>query len=100
MATAQVVESGINVNKPIQLPAWVLVLMLGGGGSWLTWHEIKNGGSGDPAVAAPVVHHNCAEDVRTDVAAMKAEVSGLKVQVSQMDARLARIEDALLNGKR
>lgn len=97
MSNAQAVESGINVNKPVQLPAWAMVLLLGGGGSWLTWHEIQGG---DPAEAAAPIHHNCAEDVRTDVAAMKAEVSGLKVQVSQMDARLARIEDALLNGKR
>lgn len=100
MANAQTAESGINVNKPVQIPAWAMVLLLGGGGSWLTWREIQGGGPGEEALAAAPIHHNCAEDVRTDVAAMKAEVSGLKVQVSQMDARLARIEDALLNGKR
>lgn len=91
-------ESGLNVNKPIQIPAWALVLLLGGGGSWLTWREIQGGVPSDAAFAAsPAVHHNCAEDVRTDVASLKAEVSGLKAQVSQMDARLARIEDALIN---
>jgi len=89
-------ESGLNVNKPIQIPAWALVLLLGGGGSWLTWREIQ-GGPSDAAFAASPEHHNCAEDVRTDVVSLKAEVSGLKAQVSQMDARLARIEDALIN---
>jgi hypothetical protein len=89
-------ESGLNVNKPIQIPAWALVLLLGGGGSWLTWREIQ-GGPSDAAFAATPERHNCAEDVRTDVVSLKAEVAGLKAQVSQMDARLARIEDALIN---
>lgn len=90
-------DTGLNVNKPIQIPAWALVLLLGGGGSWLTWREIQGGGPSDAAFAATPEHHNCAEDVRTDVVSLKAEVSGLKAQVSQMDARLARIEDALIN---
>lgn len=100
MSTAhtQTIESGINVNKPVQLPAWVLITLLGGGGGWLTYHEYK---AQEPPAAAPApVHHNCAEDLRADMATMKAEVSGLKVQVQQMDARLARIEEALINGKR
>lgn len=99
MSTAhtQTVESGINVNKPVQLPAWVLLAMLGGGGGWLTYHEYK---AQEPPQAPVQVHHNCAEDLRADMATMKAEVSGLKVQVQQMDARLARIEEALINGKR
>lgn len=100
-AQTQIIESGINVNKPVQLPAWVLVAMLGGGGGWLTYHEYK---AQEPASAVPApVPHNCAEgaeDLRADMATMKAEVSGLKVQVQQMDARLARIEEALINGKR
>ena len=90
-------DTGLNVNKPIQIPAWALVLLLGGGGSWLTWREIQGGGPSDVAFAASTERHNCAEDVRTDVVSLKAEVSGLKAQVSQMDARLARIEDALIN---
>ena len=97
-AQSQTIESGINVNKPVQLPAWVLLVMVGGGGGWLTYHEYM-GKEPPPAAAAPV-HHNCAEDLRADMATMKAEVSGLKVQVQQMDARLARIEEALINGKR
>lgn len=97
-AQSQTIESGINVNKPVQLPAWVLLVMLGGGGGWLTYHEYM--GQEPPAATAAPIHHNCAEDLKTDVAAMKAEVSGLKVQVQQMDARLARIEEALINGKR
>jgi len=96
-AQSQTIESGINVNKPVQLPAWVLFAMLGGGGGWLTYHEYK---AQEPPAAAAPVHHNCAEDLRADMATMKAEVSGLKVQVQQMDARLARIEEALINGKR
>lgn len=98
-AQTQIIESGINVNKPVQLPAWVLVAMLGGGGGWLTYHEYKAQEPPASTVPAPV-HHNCAEDLRADMATMKAEVSGLKVQVQQMDARLARIEEALINGKR
>lgn len=97
MATVQVVETGLNVNKPVQLPAWVLIILLGGGGSWLTWHELK---AGDAPAAAPVTHHDCAEAVKADVATLKADVAALKVQMDQMDARLARIEDALINGKR
>jgi hypothetical protein len=97
-AQTQIIESGINVNKPVQLPAWALVALLGGGGGWLTYHEYL-GQEPPPATPAPV-HHNCAEDLRADMATMKAEVSGLKVQVQQMDARLARIEEALINGKR
>jgi hypothetical protein len=93
----QTIESGINANKPVQLPAWVLLAMLGGGGGWLTYHEYK---AQEPPAAPAPIHHNCAEDLRADMATMKAEVSGLKVQVQQMDARLARIEEALINGKR
>ena len=95
--TTQVVETGLNINKPVQLPAWVLIILLGGGGSWLTWHEFT---ANEPAAAAPPVHHDCADAVKADVSALKADVAALKVQMDQMDARLARIEDALINGKR
>jgi hypothetical protein len=95
--TTQVVETGLNVNKPVQLPAWVLIVLLGGGGSYLTWHEF---GSKEPPDAARPVHHDCGEAVKADVASLKTDVAALKVQMDQMDARLARIEDALINGKR
>jgi hypothetical protein len=96
--TTQIVETGVNFNKPIQLPAWVLVVLLGGGGSYLTWHEF--GPKEPPAAVAAPLHHDCGEAVKADVASLKTDVAALKVQMDQMDARLARIEEALINGKR
>jgi hypothetical protein len=80
-------EGTINVSRPIQIPAWVLALGLAGGGGWLTWQEAR--GAEEAAV-----EHNCddLDEVKTDVAALKA-------QMGLMDARLARIENILINGR-
>lgn len=81
-------EGMINVSKPVQLPAWVLALALAGGGGWLTYQQAQ--GAETAAAAA-----NC-----QDLDQVKQDVAGLKAQVQQMDLRLQRIEDAIINGKR
>lgn len=81
-------EGTINVSKPIQIPAWALVVSLAGGGGWLTWQQAQGA---ETAVAAS----NC-----NDLDEVKEDVAALKAQMTQMDARLARIENILINGSR
>lgn len=81
-------EGTINVSKPVQIPAWVLALALAGGGGWLTYQQAQGA-----ETAASAANCNGLDDVKQDVAALKA-------QMSQMDARLARIENILINGTR
>jgi len=81
-------EGTINVSKPVQIPAWVLALALAGGGGWLTYQQAQGA-----ETAASAANCNDINDVKEDVAALKA-------QMSQMDARLARIENILINGAR
>jgi len=81
-------EGTINISKPIQIPAWVLALSLAGGGGWLTWQQAQ--GAETAAAAA-----NCNE-----LDSVKEDVAALKAQMTQMDARLARIENILINGSR
>lgn len=80
-------EGTINVSKPIQIPAWALVVSLAGGGGWLTWQQAQGA---ETAVAAS----NC-----SDLDEVKEDVAALKAQMTQMDARLARIENILINGR-
>lgn len=80
-------EGSINVSKPVQIPAWVLAVGLLGGGSWLTWQQAQGA---ETAAAA----QNC-----NDLDEVKEDVAGLKAQMTQMDARLARIENILINGR-
>jgi len=80
-------EGTINVSKPIQIPAWALVVSLAGGGGWLTWQQAQGA---ETAVAAS----NC-----NDLDEVKEDVAALKAQMTQMDARLARIENILINGR-
>jgi hypothetical protein len=87
MANAPSGEGTINVSRPIQIPAWVLALSFVGGGGWLTWQEAR----GAEAAAAG---HNC-----DDLDGVKEDVAALKAQMTQMDARLARIENILINGR-
>lgn len=80
-------EGTINVSKPIQIPAWVFVAGLFGGGGWLTWQQAQGA---ETAAAAS----NC-----DDLITVQQDVAALKAQMSQMDARLARIENILINGR-
>lgn len=80
-------EGTINVSKPIQIPAWALVVSLAGGGGWLTWQQAQ--GAETAGVAS-----NC-----NDLDEVKEDVAALKAQMTQMDARLARIENILINGR-
>lgn len=88
MANAPSGEGTINVSKPIQIPAWVLAISLVGGGGWLTWQQAQGA---ETAAAAS----NC-----NDLDTVKEDVAALKAQMQQMDARLARIENILINGSR
>jgi hypothetical protein len=81
-------EGTINVSKPIQIPAWALVVSLAGGGGWLTWQQAQGA---ETAVSASSCH---------DLDEVKEDVAALKAQMTQMDARLARIENILINGSR
>lgn len=87
MANAPTGEGTINVSKPIQIPAWVLAISLVGGGGWLTWQQAQGA-----ETAAAASNCNDLDEVKTDVAALKA-------QMEQMDARLARIENILIKGR-
>lgn len=78
----------ISLGKPVQIPAWVLAVALAGGGGWLTYQQAQGA-----ETAASAANCNDLDDVKQDVAALKA-------QMSQMDARLARIENILINGTR
>lgn len=80
-------EGTINVSKPVQIPAWVLAVGLLGGGSWLTYQQAQGA---ETAAAA----QNC-----NDLDEVKQDVAALKAQMSTMDARLARIENILINGR-
>lgn len=88
MATSQPGEGTINISKPIQIPAWILAVALAGGGGWLTYQQAQGA-----EVAAAAANCNDLDEVKEDVAALKA-------QMAQMDARLARIENILINGTR
>jgi hypothetical protein len=81
-------EGTINVSRPIQIPAWVVAVSFLGGGSWLTYQQAQGA---ETASAA----QNCNE-----MDGVKEDVAALKAQMTQMDARLARIENILINGKR
>lgn len=81
-------EGTINVSKPVQIPAWVLALALAGGGGWLTYQQAQGA---ETAAAA----QNC-----TGLDEVKQDVAALKAQVAQMDARLERIETAIINIQR
>ena len=81
-------EGMINVSKPVQIPAWILAVALAGGGGWLTYQQAQGA-----ETAASAANCNGLDDVKQDVAALKA-------QMAQMDARLARIENILINGTR
>ena len=87
MANAPSGEGTINVSKPIQIPAWVFVAGLFGGGGWLTYQQAQGA-----ETAAAASNCNDLDEVKTDVAALKA-------QMEQMDARLARIENILIKGR-
>ena len=89
MATPPSGDGMINVSKPVQIPAWILAVALAGGGGWLTYQQAQ----GAETAAASAANCNGLDDVKQDVAALKA-------QMSQMDARLARIENILINGTR
>ena len=88
MANAPSGEGTINVSKPIQIPAWALVVSLAGGGGWLTWQQAQGA---ETAIGASSCH---------DLDEVKQDVAALKAQMTQMDARLARIENILINGSR
>lgn len=87
MPTSAPGEGSINVSKPVQIPAWVLAVGLLGGGSWLTYQQAQGAETAEAA-------SNCNE-----LDEVKADVAALKAQMSQMDARLARIENILINGR-
>lgn len=87
MATTPSGEGSINVSKPVQIPAWVLAVGLLGGGGWLTYQQAQGA---ETAAAAS----NC-----NDLIIVQQDVAALKAQMSQMDARLARIENILINGR-
>lgn len=86
MPTSAPGEGTINVSKPIQIPAWVFVAGLCGGGGWLTYQQAQG--------SEPVKSADC-----DDLDEVKADVAALKAQMSQMDDRLARIENILINGR-
>lgn len=79
-------EGMINVSKPVQIPAWILAVALAGGGGWLTYQQ---------AQGAETAASNC-----DGLNGVKEDVAALKAQMAQMDARLARIENILINGTR
>lgn len=87
MATTPSGEGMINVGKPIQVPAWVFAIGLFGGGGWLTYQQAQGAETAEAA-------QNC-----NDLDEVKTDVAGLKAQMTQMDARLARIENILINGR-
>lgn len=80
-------EGTINVSRPIQIPAWVLALGLAGGGGWLTWQQAHGADTTEQV-------SNC-----DDLGEVKTDVAALKAQMGLMDARLARIENILINGR-
>lgn len=81
-------EGTINVSKPIQIPAWVFVAGLCGGGGWFTYQQAQGAETAAAAAAS------C-----DDLIIVQQDVAALKAQMSQMDARLARIENILINGR-
>jgi hypothetical protein len=87
MPTAPSGEGMLNISKPIQVPAWVFAISLVGGGGWLTYQQAQGA-----ETAAAASNCNGLDSVKEDVAALNA-------QVAQMDARLARIENILINGR-